>query len=121
MIKQQFFVFLLRWLASSFGMFLCISWFGTVNSPETFAAPWILYTVAGLLFSLVNSFVKPLIKTMALPLAILTMGISTVIINTLMVVVTIWLLPGVEMDLLGVALSSIILNVINALLNLLVR
>lgn len=121
MIKQQFFVFLLRWLASSFGMFLCISWFGAVNSPEAFAAPWILYAVAGLIFSLVNSFVKPLIKTMALPLAILTMGISTVIINTLMVVVTIWLLPGVEMDLLGAALSSIILSIINALLNLLVR
>jgi len=121
MIKQQFLVFLLRWLASSFGMFLCISWFGTVSSAEVFAAPWVLYVVAGLIFSLVNSFVKPLVTAMALPLAILTMGISTAIINTLMVVMTIYLLPGVEMDLLGALFSSIILSVINSLLNLLVR
>lgn len=118
MIKQQFLIFILRWIASSFGMFLCISWFGTVDPSQTFSAPWVLYVVAGLIFSLVNSFIKPLIKMMALPLAILTMGVSTIIINTLMVVVTIYLLPGVEMDLLGAALSSLILSAINAALNL---
>jgi len=120
MIKRQAGFFLLRWLASSLGMFLCISWFGTVNPTTTFSAPWELYVLAGLIFSLVNSFVKPLIKTLALPLAILTMGVSTVIINTAMVIITIHLLPGVEMDLLGAALSSVILSGINAILNLLV-
>lgn len=120
MIKQQIFVFLLRWLASSLGMFFCISWFGVINSTAAFSAPWVLYAVAGLIFSLVNSFVKPLIKMMALPLAILTMGISTLLINTAMVVITIYLLPGVEMDFLGAALSSVILSSINAVLNLFV-
>ncbi len=102
-------------------MFLCISWFGVVSPDATFAAPWLLYVVAGLIFSLVNSFIKPLIKTMALPLAILTMGISTLVINTLMVAVTIYLLPGVEMDIVGAAFSSLILSTINALLNLVIR
>lgn len=120
MIKQQFLVFLLRWIASSFGMFLCLSWFGTVSSTEAFFAPWILYIVAGLIFSLANSFIKPLMKTMALPLAILTMGVSTAIINTLIVILTIHLLPGVTMDLLGAVLSSIILSSINAIINLVI-
>lgn len=120
MIKKQIFIFILRWAASSFGMWLCISWFGTVSATPAFSEPWILYALAGLIFSLVNSFVKPLIKMMALPLAILTMGISTLIINTLMVIVTIYLLPGVEMDILGAAASSVILSIINAILNLFV-
>ncbi len=120
MIKQQLLVFILRWVASSLGMFLCISWFGTVNSAESFSAPWLLYIVAGLIFSLVNSFIKPFIKMTALPLAILTMGISTAVINILMVIITIYLLPGVEMDILGAALSSLILSGINTLLNLIV-
>lgn len=120
MIKHQIFIFVLRWAASSVGMWLCITWFGTVNSTEAFSAPWVLYVVAGLIFSVVNSIVKPLVKMLALPLAILTMGISTLIINTAMVILTIYLLPGVEMEFWGAFCSSLILSAINALLTLLI-
>ncbi len=122
MIKRQIFTFLLRWLASSLGMYLCITWLGTVTSEsqEVFAESWLLYAAAGLIFSLVNSIVKPIIKVLALPLAILTMGISTIIINTAMVVITIYLLPGVEMSFWGAFISSAVLSVINAVLNLII-
>lgn len=123
MIKMQIFAFILRWLASSIGMYLCINWLGTIV-PDSQAAQtdaWILYAVAGLIFSLINSIVKPLIKIFALPLAILTMGISTLIINTVMVVITIHLLPGVEMDFWGAMVSSIVLSLINGALNFLIR
>jgi len=120
MIKKQIAIFLLRWIASSLGMYLCITWLGTVSpdASANFEQPWMLYAVAGLIFSLVNSIVKPLVKMLALPLAILTMGISTIIINTAMVVLTIHLLPGVEMDIWGAVISSIVLSVINSVLNL---
>ena len=58
---------------------------------------------------------------LALPLAILTMGLSTIIINTVMVILTIYLLPGVEMDIWGAVLSSIIMSVINAVMNFLIN
>lgn len=122
MIKKQIFTFLLRWAASSVGMYLCITWLGTISSEsaETFDEPWMLFAVAGLIFSLVNSVVKPLIKVLALPLAILTMGISTIIINTAMVILTIHLLPGVEMSVWGAVVSSAVLSFINAALNLII-
>ncbi len=122
MIKKQIFTFLLRWLASSFGMYLCITWLGTISpdSAETFSEPWMLFAVAGLIFSLVNSIVKPIVKLLALPLAIVTMGISTIIINTAMVVLTIYLLPGVEMDFWGAFISSAVMSVMNAVLNLII-
>lgn len=56
----------------------------------------------------------------ALPIAILTMGISTIIINTAMVILTIHLLPGVEMDFWGALISSSIMSVVNAVLNLII-
>ena len=113
MIKKQIFVFLLRWAATSVGMYFCITWFGNLNQDLANAAlsseagkiagaeasnfvlehGWIIFAIAGLIFSLINSFVKPLIKIFALPLAILTMGISTIIINTGMVILTFYLLP----------------------------
>ena len=120
MIKKQILVFILRWAASSLGMYLCITWFGTVNAAETFSTPWVLYIVAGLIFSLVNSIVKPLVKMLALPLVIVTMGISTLVINTAMVVLTIYLLPGVEMDFWGAFCSSLILSLVNAVMTFLV-
>lgn len=79
-----------------------------------------LFALAGLIFSLVNSIVKPIVKLLALPLAIVTMGISTIIINTAMVVLTIYLLPGVEMEFWGAFISSAVMSVINAVLNLII-
>lgn len=117
MIKKQLFGFIVRWAASSLGMWLCISWFGQVTDAEVFSEPWLLYVVAGLIFSIINSIVKPLITVFALPLAILTMGISTVIINVAMVALVVYLLPGVEMDLVGFIFSSIIMSIINDIIN----
>ena len=103
-------------------MYLCITWFGiiTAESQEVFRETWMLYSVAGLVFSLVNSIVKPLVKLIALPLAILTMGVSTIVINTAMVVLTIYLLPGVEMDFWGAFVSSAVLSLINTVLNIII-
>lgn len=120
MIKKQIIIFILRWAASSLGMYLCITWLGRVSADAaaSYDQPWMLYAVAGLIFSLVNSIVKPLIKLLALPLAILTMGISAIIINTAMVLLTIHLLPGVEMDFWGAVISSLVMSVLNSVLNL---
>ncbi len=90
------------------------------ESQEVFQETWMLYAAAGLIFSLVNSIVKPLVKIIALPLAILTMGISTIIINTAMVILTIHLLPGVAMDFWGAFVTSAVMSVINAVLNLII-
>ena len=128
MIKKQIFTFILRWAAMSLGMYLCITMLGLVTADpeaqEAFQEPWMLYVVAGLIFSLVNSIVKPLIKMLALPLAILTMGISTLIINTAMVILTVFILqnivPGVEVTFLNAFITSIVLSLINTVLNLLI-
>lgn len=123
MIKRRLFAFILRWLASSIGMYFCITWLGTINpdSSSIYKYAWVLFAIAGLIFSLINSVIKPLVKMLALPLAILTMGLSTIIINTVMVILTIYLLPGVEMDIWGAVLSSIIMSVINAVMNFLIN
>lgn len=124
MIKKQLFTFLLRWAASSFGMYLCITIFGLATvgaeSQEVFSEMWLLYVAAGLIFSLINSIVKPIVKMLALPLAILTMGISTIVINTAMVILTFYLLPGVEITFWNAFITSAVMSVINAVLNIVI-
>ena len=117
MIKQQILVFLLRWIVSSAAMWLCISLFGQLKDISN--SFWI-YVGAGLVFSLVNSIVKPLATMFSLPLIILSMGIFTFILNIAMVGLTIWILPHVTMDFWGAALSTIVISLINGLVNFLV-
>lgn len=117
MIKQQLILFLFRWLISSAAMWLCIQWFGT-TTPGTETA-W-LYIVAGLIFSLINTVIKPILTIFALPLILVTMGIFVLILNAAMVGLTVWLLPNVNITFGGAILSCIVISLINYLVNLLV-
>ncbi|MBQ3309789.1 phage holin family protein [Candidatus Saccharibacteria bacterium] len=113
MIKHQLAGFLLRWALSTLGMWISISLFGTIIGDYSVA----LFILAGLIFSLVNSIVRPLATVFTLPLILLTMGLFTILINTAMVALTIWLIPEVTMDFWGAVLSSIIMSIANGLVN----
>lgn len=113
MIKKQFFGFLARWVLSSFGMWICITLFGKIYGESTF---W-LFVLAGLIFSIVNSLIRPLITLMALPLIVFTMGLFTLLINTAIVALAIWLTPNVTMDFTGAILSSLVMSLVNGVVN----
>ena len=117
MIKKQLFIFLFRWLVSSAAMWLCINAFGSID--EGANSFW-LYLTAGLVMSLVNAVVKPLVMLFSLPLIILSMGIFTLILNILMIALVIWIIPHVHMSTIGVVFSWLLMSGINSLVNFLV-
>ncbi|MCX5266175.1 phage holin family protein [Streptomyces sp. NBC_00199] len=47
--------------------------------------------LVALLFGLVNSLVKPIVKVLTFPLFILTLGLITLVVNALMLMLTSWL------------------------------
>jgi putative membrane protein len=53
---------------------------------------WILL-LAGLVFGLVNLLVKPIVKLLALPVIVLTLGVALFFINLLMLYITSWIVP----------------------------
>lgn len=114
MIKHQLFFFFMRWIFSSFGMWICITLFGQIVGPYDVS----LFIISGLVFSLINSFVKPFVTAMALPLIIFTLGAFTLIVNTAMVALAVWLLPNVSMSFGGAILSSLVMSIVNSLVNL---
>jgi len=54
----------------------------------TFTGEWWKMIIIGAVFGIVNSFIKPLVKFFTFPFIILTLGLFTLIINTLMLVIT---------------------------------
>ena len=50
--------------------------------------------IAGLVLGIVNTFVKPLLLILTLPLSIVTLGIFVLVINALLLLLVAWLVPG---------------------------
>jgi putative membrane protein len=50
--------------------------------------------IAGLVLGIVNTFIKPVLLILTLPLSIVTLGIFVLVINALMLLLVAWLVPG---------------------------
>jgi len=59
---------------------------------------WVTYVVAGLVFSLVNMVVKPIVAVLAIPLIILTLGLAYFLVTVLMVFLTSWIVGNFHVD-----------------------
>jgi len=61
-------------------------------SQGTDAAGLVLaYLFIGLIFGLVNAFVRPVVSFLSLPITILTLGLFTIVINAAMLYLTSWI------------------------------
>ncbi|WP_022872142.1 phage holin family protein [Nesterenkonia alba] len=81
------------------------------------------YLVVGAIFGVVNTFIKPVIQVLALPITVLTLGLFMLVINALMLMLTGWLtnwIPGVQLDVGGfipALLGSIVISVVSLILS----
>jgi putative membrane protein len=55
---------------------------------------WYAYLVLGLIFGLVNALIKPIVMIASCPLQILTLGLGTLLVNTLMFLIVGWIGQG---------------------------
>ena len=102
-------------------MYVCINCFGTfADGSEAVRTSWGFYVIAGLVFSLVNTIVKPIATIFALQLLLVTLGLFTLILNAAMVALTIWIMPDVTMTFWGAIESCLLISLINFLVNLVV-
>jgi putative membrane protein len=79
---------------------------------------WLTFVLAGLVFSLVNMVVKPVVAILAIPLIILTLGIAYFLVNVLMVFLTSWVVSDFHVHGFwsGVG-AAVIVWAVNALLD----
>ncbi len=64
----------------------------STNKPED----WIKIAVIALVFALVNSYLKPILKLLAMPVGFLTMGLIAFAINAAMLLGTAWIVWQAE-------------------------
>lgn len=105
---------LFAWLSNVVALFVA-SWIVPgVGYGDDF---WVLF-VAGLVFAVVNLFVRPLVILLALPAVVLTLGVALLLINTFMLYLTDWIVPDFETgsfwSTLGAAVIVWVVNMILA-------
>lgn len=52
---------------------------------------WLKIAIIALIFAIVNSYIKPIVKAIALPIGFLTMGLVAFVINAVMLLGTAWI------------------------------
>jgi putative membrane protein len=103
-----------RWAFNVVALFVA-SW---VLSGVTYGDQWWTLLIAGIVFTLVNMFVKPILTVLSIPFIVVTLGLFYFVLNILMLYVTDWIVPDFEIRTFwwGV-LAAIIVSVVNWLLH----
>ena len=83
-------------------------------SGVTYGDEWWTLLVAAAVFTVVNAWLRPVVRLLSLPLIILTLGLFLFVVNVLMLYVTDWLVAGFEIRSFGAGvLAAIIVSVVN--------
>ena len=81
------------------------------------------YLFIGLLFGIVNAIVKPVVKLLAFPFYILTLGLFTFVVNAAMLELTAWISSHTRLTLTidhfwwDAVLAALVVTIVSMLLN----
>lgn len=116
-MKKQLPTFILRWLLNSFGLWVAVRLLSTSYNDSIVVDLGLAgFLLAGLIFSLVNSIVKPLIIVLSLPAILLTLGLFMLVVNGLLVYISLALAPGISMTFAYSIITGMLLSLINYIL-----
>jgi len=110
---RQFLVFLVRWVLNSVGLWIAVRLLGTGYQNTEVTAGIFGYLLAGLIFSLINTILKPILVIFALPAILLTLGLFVLVVNGILVYVSLALAPGISMSFFNSILTGILLSLVN--------
>jgi putative membrane protein len=106
------------WLSNVVALFVAAWIISPIDYGDDF---WVLF-IAALVFTIVNVFVRPLVILLALPAVILTLGLALILINTLMLYLTDWIVPSFETGSFWATLGgAVIVAIVNLILNVVLK
>lgn len=108
-IKKQFLYFLVRWVLNSLGLWVSIRLISSID----YDGNLFIIFLAGLILSIINVIIKPLLVILSLPFILVTLGLFMALINGVMVYVAAALAPELSMGFSSAILAGLIIGLIN--------
>jgi putative membrane protein len=112
-MARQIAIFFTRWALTSLGLWMAVRLLGSgYNDVDVTAGFW-SYVLAGLIVSLANALIKPLLVIVSLPAILLTLGLFTIVLNGVIVYFSLLVAPNISMSFGNSIITGIILSLIN--------
>lgn len=108
-----FTIFISRWFFNTFVLWILTTIFGTVSGFNDIGS----FFLAGFIFSIANSLLKPIITILSLPAILVTLGLFTLVINGLIVWLSISLTPGLTISFWNAIVAGAALSLVNYLVS----
>ncbi len=113
---KQLVAFVIRWLFCSLGLWIVVRLFGTIDVTNVGMAI-ATFLFAGLIFSLINAVLKPILTVLSLPFVVVTLGLFMLIVNGFLVWITIVIAPNLDMTFGWAIVSGIVMSLINYIIS----
>lgn len=110
-IKRQFLIFCVRWLVNSGGLWIAVLLLE--NRGVMFTGEFLSLLLGGLILSMMNTILRPIIVILALPAILLTLGLFMIIVNGLIVYIAAYMAPGFHIGFGGAILTGLIIALLN--------
>lgn len=111
------------WIASSFVKGVLIELYPDSNFfGVSLTSEWQIILLLGISLGLLNTFIKPILKTITLPLRIITLGFFTILVNGFMIWIVDYIFKELTVSLwLPLLYTALIIWIINLLLSTLLQ
>lgn len=80
--------FLIRWIINAIALAAAIFIVPGIHLSSTLSDRWLTIALLALIFGVLNALLRPLLTLLTCPLIILTLGLGTLLINTLLFYLT---------------------------------
>ena len=114
--------FFLRWAINAIALYVAVQFVAGIN----FEGSWTGLLWLALIIGLLNALVRPVLKLLTFPLIILTLGLFTVVINTIVLMLTSSIGQAFNLSLTvdgfwSALLGSIVISLVSVVLSLILR
>ena len=114
--------FFLRWAINAIALYVAVQFVAGIN----FEGSWTGLLWLALIIGLLNALVRPVLKLLTFPLIILTLGLFTVVINTIVLMLTSSIGQAFNLGLTvdgfwSAFLGSIVISLVSVVLSLILR
>lgn len=110
---------LLRLVINAFAIWLAAS----LVSGFSFEGGFLNLVIVAIIFGLVNAIIRPIVKFLTLPINVVTLGLFTLVINTAMLLLVVWLSGSLNLEggifssIWTAFLASIIISIVSTVLS----
>ena len=119
-MQKQFLFFVLRWTLNGFGLWVAASLLGGIQSSDGWSVV-LTFLLAGLLLTVANALLKPILLILSLPAIALSLGLFTLIVNGFLIWLVGLVVPDLELSFWSAVAAGIIISILNFVFTLLIE